>query len=107
MTDKVIKINHPIDPVNVLARDMGDGTFAMVHVNKDGTGGVTNTTNTSAVTGNFSAITLLADTVFNSLTETGAAGQSITGITLLAGTTLFGKFTAYTLASGAVRAYNA
>jgi len=107
MSDKTIKLNHPTEPITVRARDMGDGTFAIVQVNEDGTAGVTNTTNTTAVSGNFSAITLLADTVFSSLTETGATGQAMTGITLPAGLTIFGKFTAYTLASGAVRAYNA
>lgn len=70
--------------------------------------GVTVTTNTTAVTGgNFRAITMLADTVFSVLTETGVTGQSMTSITLPAGLTIFGNFTAYTLASGAVRAYNA
>lgn len=64
------------------------------------------TTNTTAVSGTFSAIQILEDTIFSSLTEIGVSGQSMTGFTLLAGTTIFGRFTAYTLTSGKVRAYS-
>lgn len=67
-------------------------------------GGIVNTSNTTAVTGQFKTIQLLTDTTFSVLTETGASG-SITGISLPAGLVLNGAFTAYTLASGTVRAY--
>lgn len=71
----------------------------------NGSGAVLYTTNTTAVTGgNFSFISCLTETVFSSLTRTGATG-SITGVTLPAGTLLVGPFTAYTLTSGAVAAY--
>lgn len=66
----------------------------------------TNTSNTSAVTGNFRAITIITDAVFSALADTGATG-AITGVTIPAGITLFGNFTGYTLTSGVVRAYSA
>lgn len=69
-----------------------------------GLGGTTNTSNTTAVTGEFSAIQVISDAVFSSLTEPGATG-SLTGITISAGVTLFGRFTGYQLTSGVVRAY--
>jgi len=66
----------------------------------------TNTSNTSAITGTFRAITIINDAVFSLLTDTGSTG-ALTGLTIPAGVTLFGNFTAYTLTSGAVRAYSA
>lgn len=62
-------------------------------------------TGTTAITGDFCAIQVLTDAVFSLLTNTVGGGDAITGVTLLAGTTLFGKFMAFTLASGAVCAY--
>lgn len=64
-------------------------------------------TGTTAVTGNFYAIQVLADANFSTLTDTGAdaAGDAMTGFTVYAGTVLYGQFTAFTLASGKVRAY--
>jgi hypothetical protein len=52
-------------------------------------------------------ITTLTDTVFSALTNTLATGDSIAsgGITIPAGTDLYGKFTSIRLASGAVAAY--
>lgn len=70
----------------------------------NGKGGVTITTNTSAVAGNFTIIQCITDTVFTSLTETGAVG-SLGATVIPAGMTLFGNFTNYQLASGVVRAY--
>ena len=67
-------------------------------------GGIVNTSNTTAVTGQFKTIQLLTDTIFQSLSETGGSG-SIVGLSLPAGLVLNGTFTTYTLASGAVRAY--
>lgn len=63
------------------------------------------TTDTSPVIGNFSAIQVLDDVVFSTFNEIGASGQPMTGFPIQAGTTLFGRFTAYTLTSGKVRAY--
>jgi ATP-dependent 26S proteasome regulatory subunit len=75
-------------------------------VDVNGSMAVRYTTNTTAVTGgNFRQIQCLTDTVFSVLTRTNATG-SIAGVTLPAGTVLFGPFTAYTLTSGAVAAYN-
>lgn len=72
-----------------------------------GDAGVVNETGTTAITGqDFSIIQILTDTVFSSLTEVGnVSGDSLTGITIKAPARLTGKFTGFTLTSGAVRAY--
>lgn len=70
-----------------------------------GTGGCVNETGTTAITGNFHAIQILTAATFSLLTDTTASGDAITGIEISAGTTLVGNFTAFTLTSGAVRAY--
>lgn len=74
---------------------------------KLGDGGVIVETGTTAITGqDFSAIQLLTDTTFSSLTEVGnVSGDAMTGIAIKAPTTIYGKFTGFTLTSGAVRAY--
>lgn len=66
--------------------------------------GVVNTTGTGAVVGDFSAIQVVSDAVFTSLTEPAATG-SLVGVSIPAGVTLFGTFTGYQLTSGIVRAY--
>jgi hypothetical protein len=68
-------------------------------------GGITET-GTTAVTGDFSAIQCLEDTVFSTLTRPDFTGDALTGVTLTAGTILYGKCTAFTLTSGKVIAYN-
>lgn len=75
-------------------------------VDASGQAGVVNTSDTTAVAGSFSALQCLADTVFASITEPGATG-SLAGISLSAGTVLFGAFTGYQLTSGVVRAHKA
>lgn len=65
------------------------------------------TTNTTAVTGLFSSVQILEDATFTVFTETGSEGQAMTGFSIPAGVTLYGKITAYTLSSGKVRAYKA
>ncbi len=87
--------------------NMGGKNMEQV-VTSEGAGlqGVVNTTDTTAVTGNFTAVQCIEDTVFATLTEADATG-SLTGVTIPAGTTLFGRITAYTLTSGKVRAYKA
>lgn len=71
-----------------------------------GEAGYVNETGTTAITGqDFCRIQCLTNTVFASLTDTLASGDALTGITLPAGTDLRGKFTGFTLSSGAVRAY--
>lgn len=68
--------------------------------------GVVNETGTDAVTGSFDVIDCLTATTFSLLTEAGSAsGDALTGLALPAGTQLRGTFTAFTLTSGAVRAY--
>ena len=58
---------------------------------------------TSAVTGNFSRIVALESTAFTTLTGNMASGASIV---LPANGSVSGHFTAITLASGSVIAYN-
>ena len=71
-----------------------------------GLAGSINETGTTAVTGvDVCSIVCLTATTFATLTDTLATGDALTGIALPAGTTLYGKFTAFTLTSGAVRAY--
>lgn len=62
---------------------------------------------TDAITGNFYAIQMMADTVFSTLTDDSLSSTSddATAITYIRGEVIFGQFTAFTLASGAVRAY--
>lgn len=82
----------------------GRATGEMYTVDKTGANGVLNVTGTGAQTGTWAVLVCITDTVFNVLTETGATG-SLTGISVPAGTALFGQFTAFTLTSGVVRAY--
>lgn len=70
-----------------------------------GRNGVVVETGTTAVTGNFSAVQVLADAVFSTFTESNATGDAMTGFTVPAGTILYGTITAFTLTSGKVRAY--
>ena len=71
-----------------------------------GISAATITTNTTAVTGTFAAITVLSDAVFTSLTRANTTG-SLGSTTVPAGVTIFGDITGYQLASGAVIAYGA
>lgn len=82
----------------------------MVHetvVDRSGALGVVVTTNTSAVTGSFYAVTVLEDATFSAFSESDASGQAMTGFAVPAGVTLYGRITGYTLTSGKVRAYKA
>ena len=70
-------------------------------------------TGTSAQTGNYSAITIVTDTVVASITATNIqlngseSATALSGVTLPAGITIFGKITGFTLTSGSVIAYYA
>lgn len=74
--------------------------------------GVEFITNTTAATNkNYCAITMLEDTTFTTLTannwSAGSTGSNaITSVTYPKGLTIFGRFTAVTLATGKVLAYN-
>lgn len=71
-----------------------------------GLGGVIYETGTTALSSiDVAVIQCLTDTVFATLTNTLGSGDAITGVTLPAGTLLYGKFTAITLTSGAIAAY--
>lgn len=69
--------------------------------------GVVVETGTTAVTGQFSSIQVLADATFTTFTENGSSGDVMTGFVVPAGTILFNGLgiTAFTMSSGAVRAY--
>jgi len=63
---------------------------------------------TSVTTGNFAAIQVIADTQFAFLSALNSTGLgNISGITLNAGTIIYGPFTSFTLTSGKVIAYKA
>jgi hypothetical protein len=69
--------------------------------------GVDVETGTNAVTGKFYAIQVLTDANFTVFTENGKTGDTMTGFTIPAGTTIINGLgiTAFTLLSGRVRAY--
>jgi len=62
---------------------------------------------TTATPGNFAAIQIIADTIFSSLTALNSTVGGLAGVTLTAGTIIYGPFTAFTLTSGKVIAYKA
>lgn len=68
--------------------------------------GVTVESGTTAVTGDFYAVQILADTTFTTFTEDNASGDAMTGFSIPAGTVLFGTITALTASSGTFRAYH-
>lgn len=70
-----------------------------------GSKGATYENGTTAVTGNFGSITALENSVFSLLTASNWDGDATTSLPLPAGTTIYGKFTAFTLTSGKVVAY--
>ena len=68
------------------------------------------TDDTTAVDGNFAAIQIITDTIFASLTALNSTVGNlagVSGITLTAGTIIYGPFTSYDLTSGKVIAYKA
>ena len=62
---------------------------------------------TTATTGNFAAIQILADAVFSALSALNSTVGGLVGATLTAGTIIYGPFTSFTLTSGKVIAYKA
>jgi hypothetical protein len=70
-----------------------------------GQSGATLFADTTARTGAWFAITILADVVFTTLTDATLDGTAIAGVTFSAGSTIYGNFTAITLASGTAIAY--
>jgi len=65
------------------------------------------TDDTTLVNGNFAAIQIIADTVFSALTALNSTVGNLVGVTLPAGTIIYGPFTSYDLTSGKVIAYKA
>ena len=72
-----------------------------------GQNGFTVVTDTTDTTGDFSAITIVADADFSSITATNTVADSLSGVSIPAGVTIFGKITGFTLTSGSVIAYYA
>jgi hypothetical protein len=70
-----------------------------------GQNGVVVETGTDAITGSFYAIQILESANFSTLTEGNKTGDAMTGFSI-SPTVLYGNFTAFTLASGKVRAYS-
>lgn len=70
-----------------------------------GFNGAVTETGTTAVTGDFSHIQVLADAVFATFTERLGSGDAMTGFTIAVGTVITGRISAFTLTSGKVRAY--
>jgi hypothetical protein len=106
--DILTTIDTAVDAIGAKTPALGRAAAAasVPVVDSNGQGPVIYTTNTTAVTGgSFRQVVCLTDTVFSAFTRTDATG-SITGVTLPAGTVLFGPVTAYTLTSGAVAAYD-
>jgi hypothetical protein len=62
-------------------------------------------TDTTARTGRFQAITALEAAVINTATVSDIGGDSISGLPIPAGTTIYGMFTSLKLTSGKVLAY--
>jgi len=65
------------------------------------------TDDTTLVNGNFAAIQVISDTVFSALTALNSTVGGLVGVTLPAGTIIYGPFTSYDLTSGKVIAYKA
>jgi hypothetical protein len=62
---------------------------------------------TTATPGNFAAIQIIADAQFSALSALNSTVGGLVGITLSAGTIIYGPFTTFTLGSGKVIAYKA
>lgn len=62
-------------------------------------------TGTTAITGDFYAIQILSAANFSLFTADGDSGDAMTGFSIAAGITIFGRIRAFTLTSGSVRAY--
>lgn len=104
MADKIY-YNYESSGAAKRLKDLNDGAHAEQSFDATGLAGVRVTTTTAPQTGVWTAIHILEDANFSLLTDTSATGDAMTGFVIPAGTLLRGKFTAYTLASGKVRAY--
>lgn len=72
-----------------------------------GKGGAIFESGTTAVTADICAIQIIADAVFSSISWPELSGDALTGVSILAGTTLVGDIKGFTLTSGSVLAYKA
>lgn len=81
---------------------------ALPTLDASGAAGAVVETGTTALSGqNFFAVQCLTETVIASYTSSTLSGDSLAGVTLPAGTVIFGTFTAITLTSGAIIGYTA
>lgn len=92
--------------IDAISGSSGGGTGTLNVNDVSGQNGTVTTSNTSPVTGNFSAVQVLVAATFSAFTETGGTG-AMTGFSIPAGVILYGRITGYTLSAGTVRAYNA
>lgn len=70
-----------------------------------GASGFVYTDDTNPVTGEFTVIDILEDTVFSAITAPNASGTALTSRSWKRGDKIYTKVTAYTLTSGEVAAY--
>lgn len=61
---------------------------------------------TDAVTGDFCSLQVLETATFSALTWPELSGDTLTGVAIPAGITIYGQITGFTLSSGKVLAYN-
>ena len=62
-------------------------------------------TGTTAITGNIIAVTFVTDSTLTALTGLTYSGDSLSGVTFPAGLTIYGNFSAITLATGSALIY--
>ncbi len=82
-----------------------DGKAVQILEKQIGANGSILVNDTSANAGNFFAVQVIADTVFTTLT--GNITGDFSGVTIPAGTIIYGSFTVVTLASGTAILYKA
>jgi len=85
----------------------GSNLIGSVKDHNSAASGSTFFNDTTARTGTWYCIQVLAATVFTTLTDSTRGGTAISTFSFPAGTIFFGNFTAITLASGTIIAYNA
>jgi hypothetical protein len=92
---------------NRLYNNAAKSAAQLVYVaNLQGESGITFINDTSAKTGSWSAIQCITACTFSVLTCKENNGADMASIVLAAGATIYGHFSAITLATGSVIAYN-
>jgi hypothetical protein len=96
-------VSETNDPQQILFKTLPD--LETLGRESLGKAGAVSKNGTTAVSGNFGAIQVLADATFSALTATNWTGDSLANLVVPAGVTIFGDFTGFTLSSGRVLAY--